>query len=411
MFYNYTVNGTYGGNPAISPSFNNGLTKNDLTWSRTYQKDLGLEFQLLNSRVYVVADIYDKTTEGDYFTFNLPFFTGYSQITFNGNDLWVNNRGLDLSVTGHILSSQSKLQWTSTLNLSFNKNVIAKLPNNNRSFEIDDYYGVGRLYSVGQPIYEMFQMKYAGVYNNASQIPVNPITGQPLTYFKGNYPAQPGYPIWIDQNHDYDVWSGENNGDNFGDRVASGNPNPKYTGGFINDFTYKNFSLSIISIFCGKRDIVNIYKQSQIADVFSFPSGNYNSTANAMAANWLRNLSGLNYWVPNQASKGGAPYNASFPALNPYGPNFYQFLPFSTMFNENGAYFKVKNIVLSYYLPHSWIDKLKITRARVYGTVDNVYTWTRSTVPDPEAVNQLGIYTGGQYPVPHKFTFGLDLTF
>ena len=410
-YNSYTVNGTYGGNTAISPSFNNGLTKNDLTWSRTYQKDLGLEFQLFNSRVYAVADLYDKTTEGDYFTFNLPFFTGYQNITFNGNDLWVDNRGLDLSLTGHILPSRSKFQWTATLNMSFNKNIIAKLPDNNRTFEIDDYYGVGRIYAVGQPIYEMFQMKYAGVYNTASQIPVNPITGQPLTYFKGNYPVQPGYPIWIDQNHDYDVWSGENNGDNFGDRVPSGNPNPKYTGGFINDFSYKNFTLSIVSVFCGKRDIVNIYKQSQIADVFSFPSGQYSNTANALAANWLPNLSGLNYWVPNQAAKNGSTYSASFPALNPYGPNFYQFLPFSTMWNENGAYYKIKNLILSYSLPGSWIQRFKISRARVYGTVDNVYTFTHATVPDPEAVNQLGIYTGGQYPVPHKFTFGLDLTF
>lgn len=410
-YNSYTVNGTYGGGTAVSPSFTNGLTKDDLTWSRTYQKDVGLEFQLLNNRVYAMADVYDKTTKGDYFDFNLPFFTGYQNITFNGNDLWVDNRGLDLTLTGHILSDKSKLHWTSTLNISFNKNIIARLPNNNRSFEIDDYYGVGRIYSVGQPIYEMFQMKYAGVYNNASQIPVNPITGQVLTYFKTYYPVQAGYPIWIDQNHDYDVWSGENNGDNYGDRVPSGNPNPKYTGGFINDFSYKNFTLSIISVFCGKRDIVNIYKQSQIADVFSFPSGNYSSTANAMAANWLPNLSGLNYWVPRQAVKNGSTYSASFPALNPYGPNYYQFLPFSTMFNENGAFFKIKNIVLAYNLPEAWIKPLKISRARLYGTVDNVYTFTHSTVPDPEAVNQLGIYTGGNYPVPHKFTFGLDVTF
>jgi len=264
---------------------------------------------------------------------------------------------------------------------------------------------------VGQPIYEMFQMKYAGVYNNQAQIPVNPITGQSLTYYKGYYPVKPGYPIWIDQNHDYDVWSGENNGDNFGDRVASGNPNPKYTGGFINDLSYGNFTLSILSVFCGHRDIVNIYNQTQIANVFSFTSSAYSSTANALAANRLPNLSGLNYWQPGLAAREGAAYSASFPELNPYGPNYYQFLPFSTMFNENGAYFKIKNIALGYRLPHSWLDRFKISAARIYGTIDNVYTFTKSTVPDPEAVNPQGIYTGGQYPVPHKFTFGLDLTF
>jgi TonB-linked SusC/RagA family outer membrane protein len=409
-YNSYTINGTYGGSTAISPSYNNGLSKSDLTWSRTYQKDIGLEFQLLNNRIYAMADIYDKTTKGDYFNFNLPFFTGYQSITFNGNDLWVDNRGLDLTLTGHIFQS-AQFKWTSTLNISFNKNIIAKLPNNNRTFEIDDGYGVGRIYAVGQPIYEMFQILYKGVYSNINQIPVNPITGQLLTYYKGSTPVQPGYPIWADQNHDYDVWSGENNGDAYGDRVPSGNPNPKYTGGFINDFTYKNFSLSILSIFCGKRTIVNTFKQRQFEDVFSFPQGIYSNSVNALAATWMPNLSSVNYWNPALAAKEGPGYSASFPTPLPYGPNYYEFEPFTTMFNENGAYFKVKNITLSYLLPQSWIHRFKISRAQVYTNIDNVYTYTKSTVPDPELVNSLGIYTGGSYPVPHKFTFGLNVTF
>ena len=410
-YNSYTINGTYGGNTAISPSYTNGLSKSNLTWSRTYQKDLGMELQLLHNRIYAMVDVYDKTTKGDYFNFNLPFFTGYQSITFNGNDLWVDNRGLDLSLTGHIFPQTSKLRWTATLNLSFNKNIIAKLPNNNRTFEIDDAYGVGRIYAVGQPIYEMFQIIYKGVYNNASQIPVNPLTGQALTYYKGYYPVQPGYPIWVDQNHDYDVWSGENNGDNYGDRVPSGNPNPKYTGGFINQFDYKNFSLSILSIFCGKRTIVNTFKQRQFEDVFNFPQGIYSSSANALAASWMPNLSSIDYWNPAMAAKEGSAYRASFPTPLPYGPNYYEFEPFTTMFNENGAYFKVKDITLGYSLPQSWIRRIKISRAQVYANMDNVLTITKSTVPDPELVNSLGIYTGGAYPVPHKITMGLNVTF
>ena len=120
---------------------------------------------------------------------------------------------------------------------------------------MDDYNGISRLYQVGQPIYEMFQMQYLGVYNNQSQIPFNPITGNPLTYFKGYFPIQPGYPKWKDVNGDGDVWSDEDNGDQYGDRVATGNPNPKFTGGFTNDFTYKNFSLTVSAVFTWKRDV------------------------------------------------------------------------------------------------------------------------------------------------------------
>jgi hypothetical protein len=409
-FNSYVTNGTYDGQTAVGPSYTNGLTKTNLTWSRTYQKDLGLDLQALNGRVFLTADLYDKTTKGDYYNFNLPFYTGYSQVYFNANDLWVDNRGLELSTTIHVLPQKSRLQWNSTFNIAFNKNTIAKLPNGDVSYSQSDYYGVNHLYAVGQPTYEFFQMKYAGVYNSISQMPVNPLTGQRLTYFKGNYPGQPGYPIWIDANHDYDVWSGENNGDVNGDQVPSGNPNPKFTGGFINDFTYKNFSLSILCIFSGHRDIVNMYKESEIDNIFGFPSGNYTSTANAMAANMLPNLSGFNYWTPAKAAE-NPNYQAAYPALNAYGANFYQFLPFSTMFNENGAYFKIKNITLGYRLNDRFVHRIKLGQVRFYGMIDNVATFTKSTVPDPELVNELGIYTGGQFPVPHKVTLGMDVTF
>lgn len=409
-FNSYVTNGTYDGQTAVGPSYTNGLTKTNLTWSRTYQKDLGIEVQALNERIYFAADIYDKTTKGDYYNFNLPFYTGYSQVYFNANDLWVDNRGLELTATVHLFPQHNKFQWNSTLNIAFNKNTIAKLPNGDVSYTQSDYYGVNHLYAVGQPTYEFFQMKYAGVYNSISQMPVNPLTGQRLTYFKGNYPGQPGYPIWIDANHDYDVWSGENNGDVNGDQVPSGNPNPKYTGGWVNDFSYKNFSLSILCIFSGHRDIVNMYKESELDNVFSFPSGNYSNTANAMAANMLPNLSGFNYWTPGKAAE-NPNYQAAYPALNAYGANFYQFLPFSTMFNENGAYFKVKNLTLGYRLNDHFVRKIKLTQVRFYGMIENLLTITKSTVPDPELVNELGIYTGGQFPVPHKLTLGMDITF
>ena len=100
----------------------------------------------------------------------MPFYTGYQSVQFNAHDLWVSNRGLDLTISTKNLSRNSKLQWNMQITLSYNKNAIAKLPNNNRTFVVDDPYGASRIYAVGQPIYEMFQLKYMGVYNNQSQI-------------------------------------------------------------------------------------------------------------------------------------------------------------------------------------------------------------------------------------------------
>ncbi len=405
-YNSYYIPGTYNGGTAIQPSYNNGLTKNNLTWTKTEQKNVGVDAQFFNSRIGLSLDVYDKISKDDYYRFNLPFYTGYQSIQSNAHDLWVSNRGMDVTLTTKNLSRQSKLQWNMQVTLSYNKNAIAKLPNNNRTFVIDDYYGTSRIYAVGQPIYQMFQLKYMGVYNSQSEIPFNPLTGNVITYFKGNHKVVPGDPIWLDVNKLGDVWPDEDNGNQYGDRIPTGDPNPKYTGGWVNDFTYKNFSLSILSIFTLKRDVINTSFQSQISNVV----GGYSSSIYSFASNRLPDISGLNYWTPAKA-KADPNYKADFPSLNPFGPSYYQFIPISSMFNEDGSYFKIKSAVLSYQIPAALTKKANIGRAKAYCIVDNIATIKNSTMPNPELVDQLGQYTGGLYATPTRFTLGVDIQF
>lgn len=405
-YNSYYIPGTYGGATAIQPSYNNGLTKNNLTWTKTTQKNLGIDAQLFNNRLNFSVDMYDKLSKDDYYNFNLPFYTGYQSVQFNANDLWVSNRGIDLTINTKNLPRSSKLQWNMQLTLSYNKNAIAKLPNNNRTFVIDDYYGTSRIFAVGQPIYQMFQLKYNGVYNNQNEIPFNPLTGNVITYFKGNHKVVPGDPIWEDVNKIGDVWPDQDNGNAYGNRIPTGDPNPRYTGGWVNDFSYKNFSLSILSIFTLKRDVINTFFQSQISNIV----GGYSSSIYSFAGNRLPDLSGLNYWTPDKA-KADPNYKADFPSINPFGPSYYQFIPISSMFNEDGSYFKIKNVVLSYQLPASLTKKAKIGRAKAYCIVDNILTISNSKMPNPELVDQLGQYTGGLYAMPTRVTLGLDIQF
>jgi TonB-linked SusC/RagA family outer membrane protein len=402
----YTVSGTYNGGTAIQPDYNNGLTKNNLTWSRLYQKDIGVDARLFNNKVNLTVDLYDKLSKGGFYDFKLPFFTGFNSVNFNANDLWVSNRGVDLTLSTNRLISIGKLKWDMQFTLSHNKNLLARLPNNNRTFVITDWYGTDRIYSVGQPVYEMFQLKYAGVYNNASQIPFDPLTGKSLTYFKGNHTVVPGDPIFVDVNNIGDVWTDEDNGSQFGDRVPMGDPNPKYTGGWTNYFTYNNFSMSVTSIFTWKRTVVNTFFQQQISSIV----GGYSSNIYTFANGRLPDMSGLNYWTP-QGAKADPNYKAGFPSINPFGASYYQFIPISSMFNEDGSYFKIKNIMLAYELEKAWIERMKLKGARIYATVDNVLTLKKGTMPNPELVDQLGIYTGGTYPMPTKVTLGVDVQF
>lgn len=405
-YNSYIQPGTYGGAVAIQPNYTNGLTKNNLTWSRTIQKNIGIDAQFFNSRIVLSVDMYDKLSKGDFYDFQLPFFTGFQSVNFNANDLWVSNRGVDVTLSTKNLSRSSPLQWNMQITLSHNRNLIAKLPNNNRTFEVDDYYGVGRIYAVGQPIYEMFQLQYAGVYNNQNQIPFDPQTGKSLTYFKGNHTVVPGDPIFVDVNKIGDVWTDEDNGAQYGDRIPTGDPNPKFTGGWVNNFTYKNFTLSILSVFTWKRTVVNTFFQQQISNVV----GGYSSSINTFANSRLPDLSGIDYWTP-QHLKSDPNYKAGFPSINPFGPSYYQYIPISSMFNADGSYLKISSVSLGYNLPHTWTDHAKLKGADVYCTIDNLATFKNSTMPNPELVDQLGIYTGGAYPTPTKFTLGLEVKF
>jgi len=127
----------------------------------------------------------------------------------------------------------------------------------------------------------------------------------------------------------------------------------------------------------------------------------------------LPDLSGLNYWAPNKAADAKGNYKADFPSINPFGGYYYQYFPFTDMWNVDGSYFKVKFVTLSYQLPKSFTQRIKIKMARVYGMMDNllIIKNKNNTIPDPESVDQLGLYTGGLYPQSRKLTLGLEVQF
>ncbi|KAA9037760.1 SusC/RagA family TonB-linked outer membrane protein [Ginsengibacter hankyongi] len=396
-YNSYQIPGNYNGVVAIQPSYTNGLTKNNLTWATTSQKNIGIDAQLFNSRISLSVDFYEKLSKDDYYNFTLPFYTGFGRINFNAKDLWIVNKGQDITLSTKNLSRKSPLQWNMQITVSHNINVIAKLPNNNRTF-IDESGPLARIYSVGQPIYEFYQMHYLGVINNPSEIPFDKYTGQVKTYHTGWSPVLVGWPLYQSVLNNDDIWKG--------DRLPSGDPNPRFTGGWANDFTYKNFSLSILSVFTWKRAIYNSFKMDQVYDL----SAGGLIYSQRFANNRMIDVSKWNYWLPSKA-KADPNYKADYPMLNPYLGTVGQFTPISDIGTEDGSYFKVKSIVLGYQLPNTLMNKMKLKGARIYAVMDNVLTLTKSGLPDPEAVDQVGNYTGGLYPLSKKFTFGIDVQF
>jgi len=398
-----TSSNTYNGETFSYPSFTKPLTLNTLTWNKSEQTNIGFDLFTFDNRLNITFDAYRKITKDPIMAFPFPYYTGYTSLSFNV-PLTVYNEGIDLTIATHNLSKESKLQWNTNFNLTYNRNRIGSLPFNDRSFYADSRgYNQQLMYTVGSPIYQWAQMKYQGVYENQDQIPVNPVTGKPLTYFKGNYVVKPGYPVWNDVNQDWDVWSDEDKGAADGDLVLTGNPNPKFTGGLYNEFIYKNLSFSMLNTFTIGRDIINNLKSNQ----FNTIGGSLTNFTN----NRLPDLEGVNYWTPEKAKDPN--YVADFPSIAPFGGYFYQFLPFSTMFNENGSYFKIKTLSMGYIVPKRIVDRMKIGARviRFYAMLDNVHTFQKASVPDAELVSPQGEYSGGAYPLPKKYTIGLEVNF
>ena len=399
--------GTYNGTVIATPSFTSPLTQPNLTWNKSDQLNVGFDLNMFDNRITLTTDFYRRYNSNPILSFPFPFFTGYTQATFNA-PVKILNEGVDIQLQTRNLAKNSPLQWTTNFNISYNKNRIAALPNGNRSFYRDSYdYNQSLVYSVGAPIYGWAQMLYAGVYNKLTDVPVNPLTGQTLSYFKTYYPVKAGFPNWIDINKDWDVWSDEDRGEQFGDLVPTGDPNPKFTGGIYNEFTYGNFSLGVQCVFTIGRDIINNFDANQFAGVW-----NFGNTLQDFARFRLPDLSERDYWTPGKADPSKNPgYAANFPSLSPFGPNYYQFLPFSTMWNENGNYFKIRNVSMGYQVPQKLLSRVGIKRARLYSIIDNIYVFQKANVPDAELVSPQGEYRGGSYPLPRKYTLGLEITF
>lgn len=376
---------TYNGVAAISPNFNGGLSNKDLTWEHSKQLNVGFDMTFLDGRFNFVADAYVKNTSKGIFTLNLPVTTGYQTIVTNS--IGTQNRGLEASFIAHYFNPKSAFQWETDFNIAYNQNEITSLPNGGRDIYLDKY-----LLRQGQPINEYNLFQQTGIYKTDKDVPINPVTGAPINFY--GYPFKGGDPIWKDSNGDGTL--------DATDYVPAGNPNPKFTGGFNNVFGYKNWTFSVFCTFTLGRDIYNDYLVGKLSHLVPNDDGDpdpyHDITHNAFP-----DLSGINYWQ-NPGD------NAKYPSLSSVSGTHYKYAAVSSAWVENGDYLRIKTVSLGYTFNQNVLQKLHISRLRIYGMVDNLHIFQKSNVPDAEEVDAFGVYNGSGYPVPKKFTLGLDIS-
>lgn len=405
-YNNYTVNSagfngaggttSYNGTPVITPDYYDGIAQRNLSWEESRQGNVGVEMGLFKDRVRLVADLYSRNTTQGFFNYLLPNASGYTQAQTNA--IGLRNSGLELTLNTRNLPDRSTLKWVTDWTFSYNQNVITALPNGGRSIVFNyntGVYGLDYLLSVGLPVNQYYVFEFAGIYARPEDIPYNFLTGQPMKNFVG-WDYHEGDPILIDQDGNFDLKEPM-------DQIIGGDPNPKFYGGILNTFVWKNFSLSFFLNYTFGRDIMNSYLNRRLEYLFEATG---NGGERQLMQRGMMDISKLNYWKRTGDI-------ADIPTLSLVNGERspYRFFDKSTMYIEDGSYLRVKNVTVGYNLGPELLRRLKLTRLRFYGMIDNLYTFQRSTIPDAEAVNAYGVYTGDGYPIPAKYTLGLDFSF
>jgi TonB-linked SusC/RagA family outer membrane protein len=396
-FWANTMNvSTYGGVTGVKPNYN-AIGNSKLSWENSAQWDLGVDLDLFNNRVNVTFDAYNKKTDKLLFDILLPAYSGFNFASTNV--VGVMNYGWESMVKWQVFPRVNDWNLELSLGLSQNKNFVTKLPNGNKDFYGQDpnYRGFG--YVVGLPINLPVLFRNEYILDDMSQLPTNPYTGDQL-HGKGAWaPIRPGFPIWKDFNGDYLL-------DEAGDYKLDTQfkPMADIIGSFNVNLKYKGWYLQAYSQFSFGSDIMNTVLQGYM--------DRYDRGDTEWAQKGLADLSNLSFWQQPGDGAAGVRFPALYPSVSGLPP-YYRFRDSQTLWKESGDFWKISNASLGYTFDKGpMLDKLHLSRVRVYGSILNPYQWQRSkTVTDASQVDEHGYTYGNGYPQSKTISFGLDVKF
>ena len=316
----------FGGN-VVAAFYKNGLANKDLSWEKTYEINLGLDFGFFNNRINGAIDIYQRDAKDLIMRRQIPSTTGWTSIWDNIG--WVRNRGIEVSL--NTVNIQSKnWGWETNITFTKNNNKIQELYNGKH----DD---VANKWFIGKPLDVNYDYKFIGIWQADEAEKA------------AKYGQTPGQVRVEDVNDDGVI--------NASDKQILGQRSPKWIGSITNTWRYKDFDLSLY-----------IYTQqgAQIKDAFM--SGFMTYEGNYKQVN-------ADYWTPNNPSN-------KYPQPGNKGKYYDCMRYVSTAFVRVGA------ITLGWNIPKVWLEKVKVHKARLYITTNNPFTFTNYKGFDPEWASQ-----------------------
>ena len=326
----------------------------NLGWEEAYMTSFGIDAEMFG-RLNVTLDLYNIDNKNLLLAVPLAPSTGFFE--FMDNVGTVNNKGIELAVDADIISTRD-FNWNFGFNIGLNKNKVVYLPNG-------EFRQGNQIVREGQDIFTWNMPIWAGV---------DPETGSP-TWEKveedGTKTITKTYSEATFQN--------------------AGTSSPKFQGGLNTMLSWKGFTLSATGNFIYGNMIYNSARVSMDSDG---AYTDYNMMSHNNGLGWSR-------W-----EKPGDIATHPQPKMN--GNNDAHML--STRYLENGSYFRLKNVTLSYDFPQAWMKKAKMQGLKVYVSGDNLATVSKFSGMDPEIDTEDGTYDTN-YPVPMTVVGGIQITF
>ncbi|MDQ0967147.1 TonB-linked SusC/RagA family outer membrane protein [Flavobacterium sp. W4I14] len=360
----------YGGLLGINRPYNSGFIGYNISLPFAERTSLTLDGSFLNSRINAAVTLYNREDKNNVVGLPVAVETGYSTQYKSGMD--INNKGIELLVNGTVLQQADGFNWSTGLNLSYNKNKLSALPEglNELIYQNDNKLAVGK--SVGS--YWLYTNE--GIYNTDGEVPIG-------RTFNG-IPIKAGDPKWVDYN-------GDNKIDNK-DKVLTGDRLPQFVGGWNNTVAYKGFDLNFNFIFAVGQKAINQYEATRYGFV------------NREAGNDINSVKEVSSWQSIDSEK-------SYPIYNPWSP-VDPYRADQDLFLESASYVKLRSITLGYDFSKAGFFKKaggKFRRAYLYATALNLFTLTNFSGTDPELINYNGIYDGANITIPRTFVLGFKL--
>lgn len=362
-------------------SYAPGLLSQDLTWEKVESFNYGLDFALLNSKLsgsfdYFVRNTLDMVGPGE----ELPNVLGASVPSRNNTDLQTYGWDFSIGWNDRVDLGSNQLHYGVTLTLSDSQTEVTKYPNKTNSLST---------FREGQKLGEIWGYETIGIAKTdeemKSHVASLPEGGQ---FGLSNLGA--GDIMYKDLNNDGRISPGANTLDNPGDRKIIGNNTPRYRLGTTLNASYKGFDIRAFFQGVLKRDYAT---SSQMF----YPGG------------WVWGIIVMDEQLDYFRADADHPLGQN---LDPYYARPHHMddrnRHAQTKYLLNASYVRLKNLTLGYTFPNKIVDRIGISKLRVYLSGENLFTITGLTkIYDPEFIRT---DARNSYPISRTYSVGLNIT-